>query len=165
MADQVQDLLHGLFQATQMSPPPANVGGDQLQQLFASFFGAQMPMSMPLPSAATAAAATATAATVANCTTIAYNATAGNSFSSMPTDITALSALILPWTAFLGMPDWMKLAVIGTILETCRRVVLSWYTQIKDSFFLNIVLDSDDDSFGTFSTIIITKERKLIFID
>jgi hypothetical protein len=127
------------------------MGGDQLQQLFAGFLGAQMPMSMFPPAPTVTAAATAAAAAAAmNCTPIEviHNATATSAFSTMPSDITALTAFILPWTAFLGMPDWMKLAVIGTILETSRRVLLGWWSQLKDSFFLNLVLDSNDESYG-----------------
>jgi hypothetical protein len=148
LADQVQNVLANLLSAQQTPLALAGagaVGGDQLQQMFASLLG------VPMPATGFPASMPSATAPAMNCTPAdAFNITGVPSpMSSMPADMTALTALILPWTAFLGMPDWMKLAVIGTILEYLRRTILGWWDSIKESFFLTLVLDCNDMSYGT----------------
>jgi hypothetical protein len=45
------------------------------------------------------------------------------------------------------LPDWMKLAILGTVLETSRRYLTTWYYQIKNSLFLTITFESNDTTY------------------
>jgi hypothetical protein len=57
--------------------------------------------------------------------------------------------------------DWLKLAILGTVLETSRRFLTSWYIQAKDALFLTVTFDSDDISFRA-SVPICYRSRRLM---
>jgi hypothetical protein len=82
-----------------------------------------------------------------NCTTpgtmpSAFNPSSTSSFQDF------VFALVFSFAPFLNtLPDWLKLAILGTVLETSRRYVTGWYYSAKDAMFLTIVFDSDDQSF------------------
>ena len=92
---------------------------------------------------------------MSNCTIpAAHNGTttANSEFAALE-DIMSFMQAFVPFAAFLKLPDWLKLAVLGTVLETARRYLLSAWSDIKDSFFLSVHFDSEDESFGAFSRI------------
>ncbi|KIM34267.1 hypothetical protein M408DRAFT_93143 [Serendipita vermifera MAFF 305830] len=83
-------------------------------------------------------------------------ATAGN--ASAPIDasstpqLPALGAASFPELAMLWkfVPflagDWIKLFLLGTVLETIRRFTGQIWTSLIDSFFLTATFESDDDA-------------------
>jgi chaperone BCS1 len=88
---------------------------------------------------------------MSNCTIPdSVNTTTLSSLSPLSSfeDLTSLIQVFLPFTAFLNLPDWLKLAIIGTVLETARRYLFTAWYNIKDSFFLSVQFDGDDSSFG-----------------
>ncbi|KAF4569634.1 hypothetical protein EYR40_008612 [Pleurotus pulmonarius] len=78
------------------------------------------------------------------------NATAANSTTSqaptaIPSDIASLITLLF---SFSALRDWIKLIVIGGVLETARRSVFSVYAKIINSFFITATFNDDDISFS-----------------
>jgi chaperone BCS1 len=76
--------------------------------------------------------------------------------SSTTTDLTHAPQLVLPaYIASLvsliaGSSDllnWLKLIVVGAVLETLRRLVSSISTKIINSFFITATFDEYDDSY------------------
>ncbi|KDQ26599.1 hypothetical protein PLEOSDRAFT_1105500 [Pleurotus ostreatus PC15] len=78
------------------------------------------------------------------------NATVANSTISqapmaIPSDIASLITLLF---SFSALRDWIKLIVIGGVLETARRSVFSVYARLINSFFITATFDEDDISFS-----------------
>ncbi|KAJ8695306.1 hypothetical protein PTI98_007912 [Pleurotus ostreatus] len=78
------------------------------------------------------------------------NATVANSTISqapmaIPSDIASLITLLF---SFSALRDWIKLIVIGGVLETARRSVFSVYARLMNSFFITATFDEDDISFS-----------------
>jgi chaperone BCS1 len=44
--------------------------------------------------------------------------------------------------------DWIKLFLLGSVLETIRRFAGTIWTRIVDSFFLTATFESDDDAYN-----------------
>lgn len=65
-------------------------------------------------------------------------------------DIMTFLQVFVPFTAFLKLPDWLKLAVLGTVLETARRYLFSWWFKIKESCFISVHFDSEDSSYSAY---------------
>jgi hypothetical protein len=89
-------------------------------------------------------------AAVPNCTMpvatpSAFNATAAGSFQDL-----AFSAIFVLAPFLKELPDWMKLAILGTALETSRRYLTNWFYALKDAMFITVVFDSDDTSFRAY---------------
>jgi hypothetical protein len=57
------------------------------------------------------------------------------------------SSLISLLLTFPALRDWLKLIVIGGILETCRRSFFSIWNSIVASFFITAQFQDDDDSY------------------
>lgn len=77
------------------------------------------------------------------------NATVANSTLSqapvtIPSDIASLITLLF---SFSALRDWIKIIVIGGVLETARRSVFSVYARLVNSFFITATFDEDDISF------------------
>lgn len=62
----------------------------------------------------------------------------------IPTDLSSLVAFLY---SFAALRDWLKLLVIGTFFEACRRFSFSLYHKIIDSFFLTVYFKEDDSSY------------------
>lgn len=81
--------------------------------------------------------------------TASHNASspiAPSSIPSIPSDLTSLLTLLF---SFGALRDWLKLIVIGGVLETCRRTILSVYESILDSFYIRASFDQEDDCYRT----------------
>ncbi|KAF8966254.1 P-loop containing nucleoside triphosphate hydrolase protein [Flammula alnicola] len=63
---------------------------------------------------------------------------------AFPTDISSLITLLL---SFSALGNWLKLVVLGSVLETCRRLGLHFYYKIYSSFFITARFDEDDSSY------------------
>jgi chaperone BCS1 len=60
-------------------------------------------------------------------------------------DLASLWALI---SSFGAVNDWIKLFLLGTVLETIRRFAGQIWSSFLESFFLSATFESDDDSCG-----------------
>lgn len=65
---------------------------------------------------------------------------------SFPTDILSLVTFLL---SFSALGDWVKLIVLGGVLETCRRLAFHFYYKVYNSFFITATFEEDDSSYGT----------------
>jgi chaperone BCS1 len=62
-------------------------------------------------------------------------------FTNIPTFIASLLSIS-------ALRDWLKLFVIGAVLEFCRRLGVKAYNTIYNWFFITAVFMEDDDCFG-----------------
>jgi chaperone BCS1 len=63
---------------------------------------------------------------------------------ALPSDLSSLIGLLFSFTA---LRDWLKLIVIGSFLETCRRFVFSLWRTVIDSCFITAQFKEDDSSY------------------
>jgi chaperone BCS1 len=77
--------------------------------------------------------------------TAAAAATASATPLGMPTDLSGLFALLL---SFSALRDWMKLAILGGLLEFFRRFAYMGYNKLVASFFIRAVFEDQDSSYG-----------------
>ncbi|KAJ7750454.1 P-loop containing nucleoside triphosphate hydrolase protein [Mycena maculata] len=63
---------------------------------------------------------------------------------TMPTDLSSLLTLLL---SFSALRDWMKLAVLGGMIEICRRFVFGGYNKLINSFFITACFEEQDMSY------------------
>ena len=47
-----------------------------------------------------------------------------------------------------ALREWLKLIVIGGLVETCRRLFSELYRRLDDAFFITATFEEDDESFG-----------------
>ncbi|KAJ7267446.1 hypothetical protein C8J57DRAFT_1327732 [Mycena rebaudengoi] len=76
--------------------------------------------------------------------TAAAAATASATPLGMPTDLSGLFALLL---SFSALRDWMKLAILGGLLEFFRRFAYMGYNKLVASFFIRAVFEDQDSSY------------------
>ncbi|KAF5373306.1 hypothetical protein D9615_007405 [Tricholomella constricta] len=62
----------------------------------------------------------------------------------MPADFSSVWTFLL---SFSALHDWLKLIVIGGILETCRRAFYWGYNIFINSFFISATFQDGDDSY------------------
>jgi len=58
-------------------------------------------------------------------------------------DLASLWALL---SSFGAVHDWVKLFLLGTVLETIRRFASQIWSSFLESFFLTATFESDDDA-------------------
>lgn len=73
------------------------------------------------------------------------NVSAESLASALPADLSSLFTLLF---SFGGVSDWLKLFVIGGVLETCRRAVFGTWRSLINQFYITAEFDEDDDSYG-----------------
>jgi mitochondrial chaperone BCS1 len=73
----------------------------------------------------------------------AFNLTSSSSqsFPLLP------SSLVTLFLTFPALRDWLRLIVIGGILETCRRCFFSVWSSVVDSFFITAQFKEEDSSY------------------
>lgn len=71
--------------------------------------------------------------------------TANGTSTPSPFTLGSLLSLLLSLSA-LG--DWLKLIVLGGLLETCRRLLFSSYDKFIESFFITANFQEGDSSYG-----------------
>jgi hypothetical protein len=76
------------------------------------------------------------------------NATFTTSSGAPPQDLSSLLAALIPFAMFAKLPDWMKLAIIGSIIETCRRFTSWLWTYTVSAFNVTARFESNDTSYG-----------------
>jgi chaperone BCS1 len=69
---------------------------------------------------------------------------AGASTRAMPTSIPGLIALLF---SFSALRDWLKLIVIGSVIEYARRFAFSTWRTLVESFFITATFEEDDESY------------------
>ncbi|KAF8639045.1 hypothetical protein AX17_001768 [Amanita inopinata Kibby_2008] len=57
------------------------------------------------------------------------------------------SSLISPIFSSHGLPDWLKLMVLGGVVETCRRFMSVLYRKVDESMFITATMEEPDDSY------------------
>lgn len=67
-----------------------------------------------------------------------------NTLAEKPSIATLTTALL----SFTGIQDWLKLFLIGGVLETCRRTVLQGWQSLLDSIWISVDFEEGDDSYG-----------------
>jgi mitochondrial chaperone BCS1 len=65
--------------------------------------------------------------------------------SSLPKNLISIITMLLSVSA---LRDWLKLIVIGGVLESCRRMAYQLYNNFINSFFITATFREDDDSYG-----------------
>lgn len=98
----------------------------------------------------TSALASSTAAM--NVTDTAHNGTSTVPLplgTSGPALTTALLSMLLSYSA---LRDWLKLLIIGTVMETSRRLFLHLWQNIQESFWITACFDDDDESYSKSSS-------------
>ena len=95
-----------------------------------------------------------------NATSASTNVTQGSSSSSMSFLEGSMPGRILAFVPFLfsfaALRDWLKVLLIGGILETCRRWYGHFYDMFIESFWMSATFDEDDDSYRGFSFSLLT---------
>ncbi|KAF8159432.1 P-loop containing nucleoside triphosphate hydrolase protein [Crassisporium funariophilum] len=76
--------------------------------------------------------------------TTASNGTLSQTSSAFPTDLTSLFTFLV---SFSALRDWLKLIVLGGVLETFRRLAFHLYYKLYNSFFITARFDEDDSSY------------------
>ncbi|KAI5889530.1 P-loop containing nucleoside triphosphate hydrolase protein [Schizophyllum commune H4-8] len=84
----------------------------------------------------------------------APNATAatGATPSHLPVNIPeGWQATLFPFLSlirwFATLPDWLKLLIVGGIVETCRRTLSTLYERVLGAFFITATFEEDDDAY------------------
>ena len=67
-----------------------------------------------------------------------------NTIADKPSIATLATALL----SLTGIQDWLKLFLIGGVLETCRRTLLQAWQNILDSIWISVDFEDGDDSYG-----------------
>ena len=59
-----------------------------------------------------------------------------------------ISSLITMLLSFSALRDWLKLFVIGGMIESCRRILLLGWKTVLESLWISATFDCDDDSYS-----------------
>ncbi len=97
---------------------------------------------------------------------VAQNATAASSAPlASPLNLSTLISLLL---SFSALRDWLKLIVIGGVIETCRRTCLRLWSSFIESFWITASFDENDPSYsetffltGSLGSWILKERRRL----
>jgi mitochondrial chaperone BCS1 len=86
-----------------------------------------------------------------NSTLLLSNSSASTSNSTTATaafDLTNLASLWASLATFSGLgPDWLKLVVLGGIVETFRRLLSTAWAKIVSGFWLSAEIDQSDKAY------------------
>ncbi|KZT66557.1 P-loop containing nucleoside triphosphate hydrolase protein [Daedalea quercina L-15889] len=77
----------------------------------------------------------------------AANATVLSSFDTSPSASVDLRSMVSTLLTFSAMGDWMKLFVIGSALETCRRHLFRWRDAVTKRFWVTASFEQHDYSY------------------
>ena len=55
-------------------------------------------------------------------------------------------SLVASFLSISAISDWIKLFVVGGVLETCRRFLFSWWDGFLDTFWLIATIDAGEDA-------------------
>ena len=72
-------------------------------------------------------------------------ATQGDLAVGLPSVLAPLLALIM-WLP--ALPDWLKLLVVGGIVEACRRTLFLLYRRAASAFVITVTLDDDSECYS-----------------
>ncbi|TRM69869.1 P-loop containing nucleoside triphosphate hydrolase protein [Schizophyllum amplum] len=90
-----------------------------------------------LPSSCTDAAANATVTSMGGSATLAGGIS----------QVGLLSPLVTLFLWFSKLPDWLKLLIVGGVVESCRRTMFSFYNRVLSAFFITATFEEDDDAY------------------
>ena len=83
----------------------------------------------------------------------------GSESTAFPTDFSSLLAFLLSASA---LTNWLKLALFGSLLETCRRLAFHLYYKVYNSIFITARFDEEDSSYGNYLSSISTRRTHLL---
>jgi hypothetical protein len=76
--------------------------------------------------------------------------------ATQPHDLSSLLASLGPFAMFANLPDWIKLAIIGSTVEACRIFVYWMLAYITAAFIITARFEDDDTSYGEHQRITFT---------
>ncbi|KAK2467652.1 hypothetical protein APHAL10511_000507 [Amanita phalloides] len=79
-----------------------------------------------------------------NFTNNAKNVTAMFASTPLPDELSSLVALMV---SFSAIRDWLKFALVGVLLEACRRLSSIMYETLQDAIFITATFEDNDDCF------------------
>ena len=79
---------------------------------------------------------------------VAQNVTVTNSTTTSPASPLNLPALLSFLLSFSALRDWLKLIVIGGVIETCRRFGLKLWSSLVESFWITACFDERDTCYS-----------------
>lgn len=75
------------------------------------------------------------------------NATDSSGTSVFTPETTSIPTFITSLLTISALRDWLKLFIIGGVIEFCRRIVVQSYHTVYNWFFITAVFMEDDESF------------------
>ncbi|OBZ73585.1 putative mitochondrial chaperone BCS1-B [Grifola frondosa] len=78
----------------------------------------------------------------------ATNATATPGPASVTNSPSDLSSLVTMLLSFSAIRDWLKLLVLGSVLETCRRIIFGSWDSIVGTFWITAAFDGNDECYN-----------------
>lgn len=93
---------------------------------------------------------------------VAHNNTMGTASSTPLATPLNLSTLISFLLSFSAMQDWLKLLVIGGVIETCRRTCLRMWFSFVESFWITACFDERDACYSKSTPMLSCSVRNLI---
>lgn len=82
------------------------------------------------------------------------NATLMRNGTEPSTAVTSLAApsdlfsMITMLASFSALRDWLKILLVGGVIETCRRLFFGSWESLIDSFWITVTFDEDDVSYS-----------------
>ncbi|KAH9946492.1 P-loop containing nucleoside triphosphate hydrolase protein [Amylocystis lapponica] len=64
--------------------------------------------------------------------------------STVPSDLFSMLSMLLSLSA---LRDWLKLLLVGGVIETCRRFFFGSWESLVSSFWITVTFDEEDDSY------------------
>ena len=89
-------------------------------------------------------------------TSFASNTTISANFTSQPLPTTTsafsatVSSLISVFLSFSALRDWIKLIIVGGLIESARRLCFGLWYYTLESVWITASFDEDDSSYGKF---------------
>lgn len=93
---------------------------------------------------------------------VASNTTATTNATPLTTPL-GLSTLLSFLLSFSAMQDWLKLIIIGGVIETCRRTCLRFWASFVESFWITACFDDRDMSYSEYTPMLSFSVRNLIY--
>ncbi|KIP02268.1 hypothetical protein PHLGIDRAFT_96183 [Phlebiopsis gigantea 11061_1 CR5-6] len=79
---------------------------------------------------------------------VAQNTTVANPTTPSPAKPLNIPALLSFLLSFSALQDWLKLIVIGGVIETCRRFGLKLWSSLVESFWITACFDERDTCYN-----------------
>ncbi|KAL1748772.1 P-loop containing nucleoside triphosphate hydrolase protein [Schizophyllum fasciatum] len=75
----------------------------------------------------------------------------GAAAHALPEGLQGFQATLFPYLGllrwFAALPDWLKLLIVGGVVEACRRTLSTLYDRVLGAFFITATFEEDDDAY------------------